>query len=82
MDIEIGSENFHQISDLIYFSGISIPDALNVGDSGEYVNVKFSYQKQTGKYGKVRNDLFHSSSMFMFFVLGFERDAVSAWTGV
>ena len=44
MDIEIGSESFHQISDLICFSGISIPDALNVGESGEYVNVKFSYQ--------------------------------------
>jgi len=34
------------------YSGVGVPDFLDVGASGEFVNVKFSFQKQVGKYGK------------------------------
>lgn len=34
------------------FSGTTIPTMLDVSQSGAFVNVKFSYQKHMGKYGK------------------------------
>jgi len=34
------------------YSGMEIPSALDVGASGNFINVKFSFQKQTGIYGK------------------------------
>ena len=41
------------------FSQVDIPLVLDVGCSGQFVNLKSSYQQFTGKYGKVRyNSLF------------------------
>ena len=34
------------------YSGVAIPPMMDVSESGAFVNVKFSYQKYTGKYGK------------------------------
>ena len=35
------------------YSGLPIPDPLNVGSSGEYINLKYSFQQHTGKFAKV-----------------------------
>jgi len=34
------------------YSGQTVPSMLDVGSSGEFVNIKLTYQKTTGKYGK------------------------------
>ena len=36
------------------YSGVGIPPMLDVASTGAFVNVKFSFQKHTGKYGKVK----------------------------
>ena len=35
------------------YSNLTIPSMLDIATSGNFVNVKFSFQKHTGKYGKV-----------------------------
>ena len=37
------------------YSGLAVPNALNVGTSGEYINLKYSFQQHTGKYPKVKS---------------------------
>jgi len=39
------------------YSGVKIPAALNVGTTGQFINLKFSFQKQTGSYGKGLKDM-------------------------
>jgi len=34
------------------YSGLALPQMLDVGISGEFVNIKLTYQNTTGKYGK------------------------------
>jgi len=34
------------------YSGLAMPQMLDVGVSGEFVNIKLTYQNTTGKYGK------------------------------
>jgi len=34
------------------YSGQTVPSMLDVGSSGEFVNIKLTYQTTTGKYGK------------------------------
>merc|ERR1712059_1445 len=34
------------------YSGVALSDLLDVGESGDFINLKFSYQEHTGKYGK------------------------------
>lgn len=34
------------------YSGLEVPQMLDVGVSGEFVNIKLTYQYTTGKYGK------------------------------
>ena len=41
------------------FSQEDIPLVLDVGWSGQFVNLKSSYQQFTGKYGKVRDNSFY-----------------------
>ena len=36
-----------------HYSGLDIPHMLDVGASGHYVNIKYSFQQHTGKYAKV-----------------------------
>ena len=35
------------------YSQLAIPEMLDVGSSGEYINIKYSFHKQTGRYAKV-----------------------------
>jgi inhibitor of KinA sporulation pathway (predicted exonuclease) len=35
-------------------SGLQLPHMLDVAATGAFVNIKRTFQKQTGKYGKVR----------------------------
>ena len=37
------------------YSQLVIPEMLDVGSSGEYINIKYSFQKHTGTYAKVGN---------------------------
>ena len=42
-----------------------MPAALDVGATGQFINLKFSYQKQTGTYGKVSFVLYPESLLMI-----------------
>jgi len=39
------------------YSAIPVPQMLDVGKTGEFVNIKFSFQEETRKYGKGLKDM-------------------------
>jgi len=39
------------------YSGLTLPQMLDVGTSGEFVNIKLTYQNTTGQYGKGIKDM-------------------------
>jgi len=39
------------------YSDLPVPPMLDVSQSGQFVNIKFSFQKHTGKYGKGLKDM-------------------------
>ena len=57
------------------YSEVAIPPMLDLATHGQFINLKFSFQRHTGKYGKVVCvQMFWIFSMFMYF-LGIERYA-------
>ena len=50
----VDSEDFNVVSTFHqYVKPVGIPGMLDVGSSGEYINIKYSFQKHTGTYAKV-----------------------------